>query len=376
MTDLVAATADNSKKDEFLGHPIGLYVCFTTELWERFSFYGMKYLLLLYLTKYHLFSDAAGFDVLGSYAGLVYALPVIGGLIADRYLGMRKSVLFGGILLSLGHILMAVEGHQAINYPVGTLLSESLTLASGEVLAAGTILSEAVMFRDTAALNVFYFALALIVMGVGYLKPNISTIVGKLYAKDDPRRDSGFTIFYMGINIGSFAATLLCGWLGETYGWSYGFGAAGIGMIIGLISFSYGQRFLHGHAEPSDPEQLKQKVFGPISREWSIYLLSLPVLGVFWILVQHEPIVLLTQNVFLISAIVGIILYSMIYAKTGGSNTTAYVFAAVAAIVGAYSAAANLGFLPGSETLAENAAYVAILIIVGFVVYGFKTHNS
>ena len=376
MTDLVAATADNKNNDEFLGHPKGLYVCFTTELWERFSFYGMKYLLLLYLTKYHLFSDSAGLDVLGSYAGLVYALPVIGGLIADRYLGMRKSVLFGGILLSLGHLLMAVEGFKAINYPAGTVLTESLTLASGEILAAGTMLAEALTFRDTAALNVFYFALALIVMGVGYLKPNISTIVGRLYGKDDPRRDSGFTIFYMGINIGSFAATLLCGWLGETFGWRYGFGAAGIGMIIGLISFTYGQRYLHGHAEPSDPEQLKQKVFGPISREWAIYLLSLPVLGVFWLLVQHEPIVLLTQNVFLISAVVGIILYSMIHKKAAGSNTFAYVFAAAAIILGSYSAAANLGFLPGNEMVVEYTVYAAIALIVAFVVYGFKTHNS
>ena len=249
MTETVAApTEDWSHDDELFGHPKGLYVCFTTELWERFSFYGMKYLLLLYLTKYHLFTDEMGLDVLGSYAGLVYALPVIGGLIADRYLGMRKSVLFGGILLSLGHILMAVEGHQAINYPAGYTLTDSLTLASGEVLAAGTVLVEAITFRDTAALNVFYFALALIVMGVGYLKPNISTIVGKLYAQDDPRRDSGFTIFYMGINIGSFSATLLCGWLGETFGWKYGFGAAGIGMIVGLFTFMRGQKYLRGHA--------------------------------------------------------------------------------------------------------------------------------
>ena len=137
-------------------------------------------------------------------------------------------------------MLMAVEGYQAINLRGRTRLTESLTLASGEILAAGTVLSEDMTIRDTAALNVFYFALALIVMGVGYLKPNISTIVGKLYSEDDPRRDSGFTIFYMGINIGSFTATLLCGWLGETFGWKYGFGAAGIGMIIGLISFSYG----------------------------------------------------------------------------------------------------------------------------------------
>jgi len=216
MTEAVAGSPDNlSNQAEFLGHPVGLYVCFTTELWERFSFYGMKYLLLLYLTKYHLFTDGEGLDVLGSYAGLVYALPLIGGMIADRYLGMRKSVLFGGICLSLGHILMAVEGHQAINYAAGTVLANDLTLASGQVFAAGSTLTEAVMWRDTAALNWFYFALALIVMGVGYLKPNISTIVGKLYSQDDPRRDGGFTIFYMGINIGSFFATLLCGWLGD-----------------------------------------------------------------------------------------------------------------------------------------------------------------
>jgi POT family proton-dependent oligopeptide transporter len=381
MTDSVATTAeDYSSDDDFLGHPKGLYVCFTTELWERFSFYGMKYLLLLYLTKYHLFSDEMGLDVLGSYAGLVYALPVIGGLIADRYLGMRKSVLFGGILLSLGHILMAVEGHQAINYAAGTTLTENLTLASGEVLAAGTILSEALTFRDTAALNVFYLALALIVMGVGYLKPNISTIVGKLYGKDDPRRDSGFTIFYMGINIGSFVATLLCGWLGETFGWKYGFGAAGIGMIVGLISFSYGQKFLHGHAEPSNPEILTQKVFGPVSREWSIYLLSLPVLGVFWLLVQHEPIVLLTQNVFLIVAIVSIVLYSMIHTRMDQDNRVAYLFAGITILAGIYSVLANLGhmpsFLPTSAAIAEYSLYLAIALIVGFVVYGFMTHNS
>lgn len=377
MSDSVAANADDYAHDaELWGHPKGLYVCFTTELWERFSFYGMKYLLLLYLTKYHLFSDEAGLDVLGSYAGLVYALPVIGGLIADRFLGMRKSVVFGGILLSLGHILMAVEGHKAIFYAAGTVLTEDLTLATGQVLVAGTMLAESITFRDTAALNVFYFALALIVMGVGYLKPNISTIVGKLYPKDDPRRDSGFTIFYMGINIGSFTATLLCGWLGETFGWKYGFGAAGIGMIFGLFTFMYGQKYLMGHAEPADAESLREKVFGPVNREWSIYLLSLPVLSVIWLLVQHEPVVLLTQNVFLIVSIVGIVLYSMVYRKTGSSNTTAYTFAASAILLGIYAAGANLGFLPGNENLAEYAVYAAMLVIAGFVVYGFRTHNS
>jgi POT family proton-dependent oligopeptide transporter len=377
MTDSVAATAeDYSHQREFLGHPVGLYVCFTTELWERFSFYGMKYLLLLYLTKYHLFTDEMGFDVLGSYAGLVYALPLIGGIIADRFLGMRKSVLFGGISLSLGHILMAVEGYQAKFYAAGTTLTESLTLASGDVIAAGTVLVEDITMRDTAALNVFYFALALIVMGVGYLKPNISTIVGKLYSQDDPRRDSGFTIFYMGINIGSFTATLLCGWLGETFGWSYGFGAAGIGMIIGLITFTMGQKYLHGHAEPTEPEKLKKKVFGPINVEWSIYLLSVPVLGIFWLLVQHEPVVLITQNVFLIVAIVSLILYSMVHTKKDHNNTLAYTIAAVAIISGVCAVVANLHPVGGIEAYADQALYLSIILILGFVIYGFLTHYS
>jgi POT family proton-dependent oligopeptide transporter len=377
MTDSVAATAeDYSNQREFLGHPVGLYVCFTTELWERFSFYGMKYLLLLYLTKYHLFTDEMGFDVLGSYAGLVYALPLIGGIIADRFLGMRKSVLFGGISLSLGHILMAVEGYQAKFYAAGTTLTESLTLASGDVIAAGTVLAEDITMRDTAALNVFYFALALIVMGVGYLKPNISTIVGKLYSQDDPRRDSGFTIFYMGINIGSFTATLLCGWLGETYGWSYGFGAAGIGMIIGLITFTMGQKYLHGHAEPTEPEKLKKKVFGPINVEWSIYLLSIPVLGIFWLLVQNEPVVLITQNVFLIVAIVSLILYSMVHTKKDHNNTLAYTIAAVAIISGICAVIANLHPVAGIEAYADQALYLSIILILGFVIYGFLTHYS
>ena len=377
MSASIGTAAENySRGDELFGHPKGLYVCFGTELWERFSFYGMKYLLLLYLTKYHLFSDAAGLDVLGSYAGLVYALPVIGGLIADRYLGMRKSVLFGGILLSMGHILMAVEGHQAINYAAGTILASDLTLANGQVLVAGTTLAEGITFRDTAALNVFYFALALIVMGVGYLKPNISTIVGKLYSKDDPRRDSGFTIFYMGINIGSFFATIVCAYLGETYGWKYGFGAAGIGMIIGLITFMRGQKYLYGHAEPGNPEILTEKVLGPVNREWLIYIVSLPCLAIIWLLVQHEPVVYFAQNLFLIVAIVSIILYSMVHERITDNNRTAYLFAAGAIVLGVIALVVQVEFVTATALISEFLLYAAIAAIAGFVVYGFKTHNS
>lgn len=269
MSTSVAAAARGTS---FLGHPIGLYVCFATELWERFSFYGMKYLLVLYLTKYHLFSDDAGFDVLGAYAGLVYASPVIGGMLADRYLGMRKAVTFGGILLVMGHLGLAYEGTEAY-------------------------VDEGAVVRDGAALQVFYFSLALIITGVGFLKPNISTIVGRLYEPGDPRRDSGFTIFYMGINLGAFAATLLCGWLGETYGWRYGFGAAGIGMLLGLAIFLGGQRYLYGAAEPHDPERLRAPLFGPISREWAIYLCSALALLAIWRLVQFNAVVHTVLNV-------------------------------------------------------------------------------
>jgi POT family proton-dependent oligopeptide transporter len=190
----------------------------------------------------------------------VYCLPVLGGLLADRWLGMRKAVVFGGVLLVLGHLGMAVEGEQARRI--------------GDTVV-----------RDEAALRVFYGSLALIIMGVGFLKPNISVIVGKLYPDGDPRRDSGFSLFYAGINLGAMLASLVCGVLGETYGWKYGFGAAGIGMLAGLAMFLWGQKYLRGLAEPPAPERLRERVFG-LPREWAIYLGSmlglLPIAGLMW----------------------------------------------------------------------------------------------
>lgn len=298
--------------DELFGHPKGLYVCFATELWERFSFYGMKFLLLLYLTKYHLFTDAAGYDILGAYAGLVYALPVIGGLLADRYLGMSKAVVFGALLLSGGHLLMAYEGQAAVQYAAGTVLANDITLNDGSVLIAGTLLNDTVVVQDVVALKVFFAALALIAVGVGFLKPNISTIVGQLYPEGDPRRDSGFTIFYMGINLGSFTAILLCGWLGETFGWGYGFGAAGIGMILGLITFLKGKKYLNGLADPSEPEVLRERVLGPLNREWLIYLSGIGSIAVVWWLLQHEPVVHTTQNILIVLALAGIPLFALL----------------------------------------------------------------
>lgn len=263
MATVSSPTSSLATDTQFFGHPRGLMVCFATEMWERFSFYGMKYLLLLYLTKYHLFSDSNGLEVLGSYAALVYAMPVLGGLLADRYLGMRKAVVFGGILLVLGHLGMALEGEQARR--------------EGDQI-----------LRDQAALQVFYLSLALIVIGVGFLKPNISTIVGRLYGRDDPRRDAGFTIFYMGINLGAFAATLLCGYLGETFGWRYGFGVAGLGMLVGLATFLSGQRHLQGQAEPKDPELLKKQSPLGLNIENTIYLCGLLAVAVAWQMLQFH----------------------------------------------------------------------------------------
>ena len=204
---------------DILGHPKGLFVCFATEMWERFSYYGMRALLILYLTKHWEFSDAASYLIYGAYTSLVYIMPVFGGMLADQILGSKKAVTYGAILLVFGHLGMTVESNEQI----------------------------------------FYLSLALIVSGVGFLKPNISTMVGALYEEGDPRRDSGFTIFYMGINIGAFTATLLCGYLGEEIGWAWGFGAAGIGMLLGLIIFLWGQKYLEGLAEPPS-EKYKETV--------------------------------------------------------------------------------------------------------------------
>ncbi len=218
---------------ELFGHPKGLYVLFLTEMWERFSFYGMRALLILYLTKHFLFEDKVAVGIYGAYGGLVYAAPILGGAIADRYLGFRKSVILGAILLTLGHFGMAFEGMDA----------KTVVDAAGNTIVQ----------RDPLFLQIFYLSLALLIGGVGFLKACISSIVGQLYEKNDLRRDSGFTIFYMGINTGAFLGQILCGYLGEVYGWRYGFGLAGIGMLGGLFVFTRGQKHFHGRAEPPDP---------------------------------------------------------------------------------------------------------------------------
>ena len=257
---------EQAPADDILGHPRGLYVLFFTEMWERFSYYGMRALLMLYLTKHFLFGDREAGLIYGSYGSLVYAMPVIGGLIADRYLGYRKAVAFGAFLLGCGHFGMAFEGQAAVEQWVD---------------------GKWVVERNEFYAQTFYLSLAAIIIGVGFLKANISTMVGQLYGAKDPRRDAGFTIFYMGINLGAFTATLACAYLGETYGWRYGFGLAGIGMLFGLLVFHIYRRHLLGFGEPPAPEWLAAPLVPGINRERLIYLLG--IVGVFgiWQLIQQ-----------------------------------------------------------------------------------------
>jgi POT family proton-dependent oligopeptide transporter len=187
--------------DTLFGHPKGLFVLFLTEMWERFSYYGMRSLLVYYMIKQLMLSQGEASRIYGLYTGLVYLTPVFGGYLADRVLGQRRAVIVGAVLMAIGHFLMAFQ-------------------------------------------SMFFLALLFLILGNGASKPNISTQVVSLYPVGDPRRDRAFSIFYVGINLGAFFSPLVCGTLGEIYGWHYGFSAAGIGMIAGLAIYLRGQRWL------------------------------------------------------------------------------------------------------------------------------------
>jgi len=187
----------------WFGHPRGLSTLFFTEMWERFSYYGMRGFLILYMTKALSFTDSHAGAVYGNYVGSVWVTPILGGLIADRWLGQYRSVLIGGIIIALGHFTLAFH-----------------------------------------ALPFFYVGLTLIVIGTGLLKPNVSAMVGALYESGDGRRDAGFSIFYMGINLGAFLGPLIAGKLAEGFDWHLGFACAGVGMLFGLVQYVLGRRRL------------------------------------------------------------------------------------------------------------------------------------
>ena len=308
-------------------HPRGLFVLFFAEMWERFSYYGMRGLLIFYLTQHFLFDDKQAQGQYAAYTSLVYLLPLVGGLLADRFLGMRKAIAFGALLLVAGHGAMAIEGapatqvltYQGAKYEFvvhGRADSREVKLKVGEgeyafganeagglefkglpanapipaVLAKGSyelsVVKGPKLYQD-----IMFLALSLIIMGVGFLKPNISSIVGQLYPENDPRRDAGFTLYYYGINLGAFVAAIVCGRLGQEVGWWAGFGLAGIGMAAGWVAFMLGKPLLEGKGEPPNPEALAKPVLGPLNREWLIYILGVAGVGIIWVLVQQNAYV-------------------------------------------------------------------------------------
>ena len=259
----------------FFGHPRGLFVLFFAEMWERFSYYGMRAILIFYLIQHWMFSEEKSYIIYGAYTALVYITPVVGGYLADRYLGQRRAVQFGAILLVIGHGLMAFEGPGPAQYP--------------ELTAAD--------MQSGIFINIFWLALAFIIMGVGFLKSSISVMVGQLYGQGDIRRDPAFTIFYMGINLGAALGSLLVGYLGDAWGWNWGFGAAGVGMLLGLVVFVWGRPALLGAGEAPDPARLRERVAG-IPLEWRVYLAGLLGVVVVWFLVQYQSAVGVLLGVF------------------------------------------------------------------------------
>jgi len=232
------------------GHPKGLYWLFFAEMWERFCYYGMRALLILYLTKTLMKSDADSYVLYGAYTSLVYAVTVLGGKIADNILGYRYAVILGGILMAIGEFMI--------------LGGNEFWLLMG---------------------------MAVIISGNGYFKANISSIVGRLYPDGDPRRDSGFTIFYIGINLGAFLATTVVAEVGHRYGYDMGFLLAGIGMVLGAIIFMFGQKHYEGHGLPPDREKLFKPVVGPLNRFHITILGTLAVIPVFYALLRYSDVV-------------------------------------------------------------------------------------
>lgn len=262
---MVATSAQRAGTEEggtFLGHPRGLYVLALTEMWERFSYYGMRALLVFFLTERFLFSDRLSFTVYGSYTALVYIAPILGGLLADGYLGCSRAVTFGGVLMIAGHFGLALDDLLFAAAPAG------VQVAGG------------------AQLQLFYLSLAFLIAGVGLLKPNISTMVGGLYPREGHLRDSGFTLFVLGINFGATISAVACGYLGQKYGWGYGFGLAGLGIFLGLTVFLRGHEHLNGLGRPPDPASLKAPLWVGLSRQSIIVLAVVLAVGVIWQLVQ------------------------------------------------------------------------------------------
>lgn len=278
-------------------HPKALFTLFFAELWERFSFYGMRALLILYMTKV-LFdqiaqgeADARAYGIYGAYNALLYAAPLIGGMLADRLMGFRNAIITGGILMALGQFTLA--------------------------LTAGTVLGE----------SIFFLGLGLLTIGNGFFKPNISSFLGTFYEKNDSRKDSAYTIFYMGINIGAFLAPLTCGYLGQRVDWSLGFLVAGIGMLVGVFVFIKNKAVFEGKGTPPDPIAYVKPYLLGISKKWLIIICSVLFIPIFALLINAEVV---TSYILVIGglSIIGYIIYTSLKAedKVDGQRMIVFLF--------------------------------------------------
>lgn len=273
-------TAGTGGEKQWFGHPRPLALLFTTEAWERFGYYGMRALLILYLVQHFVFADRVANGLYGAFTSLVYLTPLIGGFIADRYLGNKNSVKLGAVLMSVGYLMLAftggekadpfvtinntryeiavVEGTQYVvdngqQYRIQGNEDNSITLEGAQGALAGNIAQDAYKFdaaRNPLNVMLLFVSLGLVIVGNGYFKPNISTIVGELYSQTDRRRDAGFTIFYMGINLGSIFSQLLAPWIAVTYGYMWGFALAGFGMLLAAIRFQIASNSLKDYGNP------------------------------------------------------------------------------------------------------------------------------
>tara|TARA_R110002049_G_scaffold4601_4_gene31990 strand:+ start:276455 stop:278077 length:1623 start_codon:yes stop_codon:yes gene_type:complete len=275
-------------RGELFGHPVGLFYLFFAELWERFSFYGMRALLTLYLAT-ELFKDLqdgkdVAYEIYAAYGSLVYFTPAIGGMIADRLIGHKNSIMLGALLMCIGHFTMAFENE-----------------------------------------SIFYLSLGLLIIGNGFFKPNISTMVGGLYEEGDVRRDGGFTIFYLGINLGAFLSPLVCGYLGQNFGWHYGFSAAGIGMFFGMIVFWYGGlQGIYGD-QGHQPAEYVNKSYGGLNIRhivWALSFLSVPLFAV--LVKQSEFTVFGSTGLlqFLLISLLAIVLVYICYVCMNSDKVT------------------------------------------------------
>ena len=256
-----------------LNHPVGLFVLFFTEMWERFSYYGMRAILVLFLTSSIMndgwaWSNEDALELYGLYTGLVYLTPILGGFLADKFLGYRNATVLGALIMTLGHASMAFEAFTDY-FPIFFSIFEAFEVTD----------------------SFFYLGLALLIIGNGFFKPNISSIVGQLYKDGDKRKDGGYTIFYMGINAGAFLGILLCGYVGEKLGWHLGFGLAGIFMFFGMLQFWYAQKIFgnigltpkkQAEVQPANEHQNAKKGFTNIEIDRLIVIVVFSIFTIFF----------------------------------------------------------------------------------------------